>query len=169
MEQNNLAFVILCGIPCSGKSTWAAQVASKYILEKGTPVAIICKDDIRENLFGKDYTYSNENEKKVIDEYYKQLGRASAFKNALVILDNTHCKPSNIDSYFSIFKGMYSTGHVKIYVKFFDIPLWKAYVRNVLRKWKTGKYIPKKAIKGMHKAYKAIDQSKYKDLIFSEL
>jgi len=39
-------------------------------------------------------------------------------------------------------------------IKRFDIPLWKAHYRNIMRYLKTGKWIPIKVMNSMYKNYK---------------
>lgn len=53
------------GLPASGKTTWAQRTQEQYIKE-GKTCAIVCKDDIRENLASQGWTWSREGEKQVI-------------------------------------------------------------------------------------------------------
>jgi len=164
-ERDNLVLIILSGIPCAGKSTWSDLMTGYFYLKYEAPVIIISRDTIREAKYGKNYVFSKEREDEVTKEFYKQLGVASTCRSAVVILDNTHCRESYIDKYLTIFKGMHDNKKMEIYVKFLDIPLWKAYIRNIWRKLRTGKWIPFKAINAMKANYDRIDRTKYKHLI----
>jgi predicted kinase len=165
-EQDNLVLVILSGIPCAGKSIYSEKMTEWfYATYDRAPVITISRDAIREAKFGKNYKFSIEREEEVTKEFYKQLGIASTFKRVVIILDDTHCKESYIDKYLAIFRGMHNSKKMEIYVKFLDVPLWKAYVRNVWRKLKTGKWIPFKSINTMKRNYDRINREKYKHLI----
>lgn len=164
-ERDNLVLIILSGIPCAGKSTWVEENTLKFYDQHRCPIITISRDAIREALFGQNYKFSKQNEDAVTDEFYKQLGAAASFKSAIIIVDNTHCKETYIDKYLAIFRGMHETKKMKIYIKFFDIPLWKAYLRNIWRNFGTGKWIPPKVIKSMYRNYNKINRQKYKHLI----
>lgn len=140
--------VIPCGIPTSGKSTWIDRVIPTY--------TSISRDTIRYGMFGKDYKQNTEDEKLIT--HYFDVRVSVAIKNRRnIVLDNTHCKKSYLDAAIKRFEG---TGY-KIVVVFFDIPLWKAYLRNYKRKWMTGKWIPKHVIKQMYTNYKKINKNDY--------
>jgi hypothetical protein len=126
------------------------------------------KNTIREAKYVKNYIFSKERENEVTKEFYKQVGVASTFKSAVIILDDIHCKGSYIDKYLTIFKGMHSNKKMEIYIKFLDTPLWKAYIRNVWRNLRTGKWVPFSVIKTMNRNYKNIDKNKYKHLISND-
>lgn len=160
--KDNLIFIILCGIPCSGKSTWVKKNIDAIQDKYGKPVVVISRDTIRESTFDmKKYRYDDKGEKLVTEKFYKQLSHAINLKDAVVIIDNTHVKPARIDIYFKMFKAMIDNGAIKMYVKFFDIPLWKAKLRNFIRDWKTGKHIPAPVMEGMYANYKRLDKAKY--------
>jgi len=53
-------------------------------------------------------------------------------------------------------------------VKFIDVPLWKAYARNIWRNFKAGKWIPFNIIKAMYRNYNKINKDKYKHLISND-
>lgn len=165
-EKDNLVLIILSGIPCSLKSTWA-ESRVEYFFEKynSAPVIIISKDAIRLAKFGKGYSPDRKAEKLVDDEFFKQLGIAATFKSAVIILDNTHCKESFLDNYMSVFRGMFLNGKMEVYIKFFDVPLWKAQLRNIWRYLRTGKYVPYSMMKILNRNFNRIDREKYKHLI----
>lgn len=128
--------IILSGIPTSGKSTYAKKV--------GLPT-ISC-DKIREEIFGKHYQFSKQNEKLVWDTFYQLVNsQITSF-----IVDNTNCKQVYIDT---IQEHLCPQLNWKISVVKFDIPLWKAYYRNIKRYMFTGKYIPVDVLKNMKKNY----------------
>ena len=54
-----------------------------------------------------------------------------------IYLDNTHCKEKYINEILSKYKD-----HYNIKIKFFEIPLWWANIRNIVRRIQTGKWIP---------------------------
>lgn len=162
--KDNLVFIIMCGIPCSGKSTWVKNNLDELSKKYNAPVIVISRDIIRESLSPvREYQYVPSNESKVTHLFYRQLSHAINLKNAVVIIDNTHVKEGRIDTYFAMFKKMIDSGIVKIHIKFFDIPLWRAQVRNYIRKWKTGKWIPKDVVDNMYKNYIKLNRQKYKD------
>lgn len=166
--RDNLVLIILCGIPCSGKSTWTESMINRLYEHYGSaPVIVISRDEIRESLFDMSkYRYDNEREKLVTDRFYKQLSQAVTLKHAVIILDNTHVKPARINVYLQSFKSMIDNKTMKVYVKFFDIPLWKAKLRNIWRNFRTGKHIPNSVMNAMYSNYIKLDKSKYKDYAY---
>lgn len=142
---------ILVGIPCSGKSTYASIINNTFHLN----TYIISRDKTREAFFGKRYKQNNKQEIFIS----KQNTKALVFylmRGDNVILDNTHCKEKYIDEIIN----KYGKDN-KIEIKFFDIPLWKAHYRNIIRYFKTGKWIPIKIMNNMYKNYKQINRKKY--------
>lgn len=151
--------IILVGIPCSGKSTWANmfKYANAYIGYKTGVTEIISRDSIRLQLFGKNYKQHGEAEKRVTSTFNTLLhNRLSSHTCNIVVLDNTHCKESYISDIVYRYKDNYN-----IRVKFFDIPLWKAHWRNITRYLTTGKWIPIKVINQMYKNYNKINKQRY--------
>jgi predicted kinase len=143
----NNKIIILMGVPCSGKSTWArSRHLSTYI---------VSRDTIREEMFGKGYKMSSRNEDKVSWMFNYKVGLALANHN-IAVLDNTHCKEKYLDD---LIKRYEATCDIKI-VRF-PCPLWKALTRNVTRWLSTGKWIPPRVIMTMYKNYVAINLSKY--------
>jgi predicted kinase len=172
MEKDNLVLFILSGIPGSGKTTWIQQNTWKLYNKYCTPVVVISKDLIRDSLFKSDYNgveRTKEKEKKVSDLFYRQLGLAASFKSAVIIIDNTHCDESRINRYFQIFKNYHSAQKVEYKVVFFNTPFWKAHLRNIIRRLKTGKWISWKAMRAYYNRFKTIDQKKYKHLFPHDL
>jgi tRNA uridine 5-carbamoylmethylation protein Kti12 len=166
--KNNLVFIILSGIPCSGKTTWIKQNIDKIAERHDAPVTVISKDIIREEIYktGQQWKWDKEKERAVNDKFYKQLGQAATLQHAVVIVDNTHTSESRIDRYFNIFRSMILNGNIKVCVKFFDVPFYKAIMRNVLRRTKTGKWIPYEHMCNYHENYNKINKLKYAEDVY---
>src|SRR6478736_2225809 len=124
MEKDNLVLFILSGIPGSGKSTWVKEKVELLNDKYQRPVIVISKDAIRENLFRTTNFKDKVKEEKVTDIFYKQLGIASSFKSAVIIIDNTHCDESRINRYFQIFKNYHTAQKIEYKVVFFNTPFW---------------------------------------------
>lgn len=147
---------ILCGIPCSGKSTFANCVLG----EVDHPGIVLSRDSIRDkyNL----HQYTHESESKVTEYYNMQLDEVIQDSNVeFIILDNTYCKTKYIDYIINTF----SEEHF-VTIIFFDISLIKSYYRNIKRFLTTGKWIPFKIINNMYKSYNKIDKEKYEEYIY---
>lgn len=147
--------IIMSGIPCSGKSTWAR----KYQKHDYRYVQIISKDNIRKYLFGdlSKYKINNEDEKSVETEFQTMLYRAvtGEYPNTIII-DNTHCREKYLDQYIKTLKKGNS-----LYIKFIDCSLIKALFRNLVRKVLTRRWIPIKILKIMKSNYDHINRDKY--------
>ena len=153
---------ILCGIQCSGKSTYCEKL--DYFNKRHS--VVISRDYIRENYFEKPYIINNFNENRVTkifnDELNQWLNLYSRNAEPLwtIILDNTFCKEKYIDEIISKYGNVYN-----IEIKFFDISLIKAHYRNIIRRFKTGKWIPIKVLNQFYRNYKKINRNKYKQYI----
>jgi predicted kinase len=147
--------IILSGIPASGKSTWAWK--NGWHSQFGA--TIISRDDIRDKYFSKPYVYTKHNEKVVTDYFNYELERAIR-ENRNVILDNTFCREIYIDE---MLKQVQNENY-NVYIKFFDIPLWKAKWRAIKRRLQTGKDVPLDVIENMKSNYDKIRKEKYKNL-----
>lgn len=128
--------IILSGIPNSGKSTWA----------KNQKLKIISCDKLRLMFNNGKYKYNPELEKRVWDYFYYILNNAEID----FIVDNTNCKQGYINK---IKENLNKKLEWDVEIKRFDIPLWKAHYRNVIRYLKTGKWIPIKTINNFYKNY----------------
>jgi len=137
---------ILVGIPLAGKSTYTKKFPKSDI---------ISRDAIRLVFFGKDYQYTDKNEKKVT-EISKMLFDESIKEKKDILIDNTHCRESYVNDAIKMVPSEW-----EIEVRFFEIPLWKAYIRNVWRWIWKGKYIPIGVIRNMKKNFDKIDRKKY--------
>jgi hypothetical protein len=73
-----------------------------------------------------------------------------------IILNNTHCREKYIDEVIHEYKRK-----CNIRIKFFNIPLWQAHIKNVGRWLKTGKWIPIYIMNNMARNYRKINKGKY--------
>lgn len=144
--------IILSGIPNSGKSSFRGQKQfDSYI--------IICRDDVREHFWGKDYKYTRDNENrvtKICNETFETAVKAGVS----IIIDQTNCKHSYIDEWIKRCPKDYT-----IKIKFFDIKLYEAILRNIYRHIVSGKYIPLNVLFSMKKNYQKLDKKKYEHLL----
>jgi predicted kinase len=141
--------IILVGIPTSGKSTFAKSLEAEGWF-------VLSRDALREQIFGKGYKQNHKDE-EFITEMYERLLESAISENMNIVLDNTHCRNRYIQQAMNYFKG---TSYY-VYIKFFDIGLYHALYRNVIRYIKTGKWIPIKVIQNMYNSYKNINQYHY--------
>lgn len=136
---------IMCGPPCSGKSTYAKELA------KGKDCIRVNRDELRIMIKGH-YVCNNTIAEKIINKLIHIMIDEAILNNQDIVVDATHCKFSYmkdiLDSYGTIcpFK-----------VVLFDVPTWKLKMRNVLRYMKTGIWIPTKVIDNMVKNFKLLD------------
>jgi predicted kinase len=126
--------VILSGIPCSGKSTYIKKYVKNYW--------IVSCDDMR----GKNYKFSKENEDKIWNRFYDILNTA----HTNIVIDNTNCKKVFINR---IKQNLNPNLNWEIEIITFDINLFRAKIRNYFRYLKTGKYIPNTVMNNMYKNY----------------
>jgi predicted kinase len=141
---------ILVGIPTSGKSTWC-KVTRSY-----DTAVVISRDNIRLNYFGKYYEQHKAGEDRVTIIFNSQLEKAIK-QGSDIVFDNCHCREKYINELLPILID----NDYLIRIVYFDIPLWKAYYRNVKRWLLTGKYIPRSVIKSMKANYDKINRNKY--------
>lgn len=143
--------MILSGIPNSGKSTFTKQYQDSC--------SIISRDTIRDVFFSRPYIYTKQNEDKVTKISNHLFDNAVLGQNN-IILDNTHCKEKYIDEILRNIPEGYTPDII-----FFDCPLWKAHVRNIIRYIWRGKWIPIKVMNDMYKNYNKINRQKYEYLL----
>lgn len=142
---------ILCGIPCSGKSTY-----TEHAHRHGKHVQSVSRDELREVMYGKKYKFSKQKEDNITEVFDRCVNNSLDNKYIeRVILDNTHCKEGYIDSIIK----KYPQHTIKI--KFFEISLLKAHYRNIIRYFNTGKWIPIKVMNTMYRNYNKINKKKY--------
>lgn len=148
--------ILLVGIPNSGKSTFTNEYLSKNDWSRS-----ISRDTIRALHFGVDYKF-DYNTEEIITVYYNELlerylsNNTGFAKYTTIILDNTHIRERYIDEIIETYGKSFD-----IKIKFFDCSLTKAHIRNVIRYFKTGKWIPLKVINNMEKSYWKINRMKY--------
>lgn len=150
--------VILSGIPGSGKSTWA----EKYKSVNSWNTRIVSRDAIRENAFPKPYIYTKQNE-DTVTRMFDILLNSYLIDGLDVIIDNTNCKNVWIRNYLKTISENFPK--YKVYIKYFDVSLWKAAWRAYWRKRRTGKDVPYSVIKDMHRSFKKMDRSQFKEII----
>jgi len=83
--------IITQGLPASGKTTWATQ----WQQEEPSSREIVCRDDIRQELFGqnrKTYTYTKTKEQKVT-EYQTELIQKYTRRGLDVCVADTNLNP----------------------------------------------------------------------------
>jgi tRNA uridine 5-carbamoylmethylation protein Kti12 len=139
--------LILRGIPTSGKSTFAKEYIDRLWKYDHRKVVVISCDEIRYEMYGKDYKFCQEKEKAVWKKFYNDVFEA-AKANQYIIIDNTNIKLS----YINRIKEMLVDRYV-ILIKEFPISTRKAYYRNIMRFIFTGKFIPWNVIRGMQQGY----------------
>lgn len=106
-------FIIVRGIPASGKSTWAKQ----WVLEDPNNRVRVNQDDIR-NMLGKYWVPSRESLVKAIQD--------DAITEALthgynIVVDNTNMNKATLDHYAKLCKKYEE--YIIVYKDFFDTPL----------------------------------------------
>lgn len=151
----NKQIYVLVGISYSGKTSWIKHFEKYKLMD----AKVLSRDDIRDKY--KLHQYTTESESKVTEYFDKLLNEAILDdKIQNIVLNNTHCKTKYIEYIVN------SLGHDNtIIIIFFDIPLYKAYYRNIIRWFKTDKWIPFKTINDMYKSYNKIDKEYYKELL----
>lgn len=152
--------LILSGIPCAGKSTYAMSHLSN---NRGWDIAWISRDNIRWQMDKSNYQHTKSNEKQVTKEFYKRLVEA-ADEGRDIIIDNTNCTEKYLNEFINFFDAKYPEYNVA--VKFFDISFIKALIRDFIRSWNTDKSIPYKVMWRMYKNYNKINRDKYESYLF---
>lgn len=155
-EQKKLILICMIGAPCSGKSTWIEKWAPILYTRHQTNVIVISRDNIRDSLFGKKYKQNTVDEQAVTRKFYEQLSTCATLEHGIIILDNCHMNPNYLKEYYYTFHHLINSGKMEFYIEFFQIPLWKARVRNFRRRLRTGKWIPDKVLKSFYNPYRYI-------------
>lgn len=106
----------------------------------------ICRDAVRVQMADGKYVFNPALEDKVTKEINSMIAIATANKGCNVVIDQTNCK----SGYLKAFVDKFSPTH-DIQIIVLHEPLWKLYIRNIWRYLGTGKWIPFKVIKTMHK------------------
>lgn len=157
--------LILVGIPNSGKSTYAKKLIKTF---SHKPFRIVSRDAIRMVAFNlsryNDYKFTRENELRVTKIHQHILDDYTKTKQNIII-DNTNCKEGYIDEYVTYFERK---GYI-IKIKYFDVSLAKAQVRNIKRGLFNRKYIPYSVLVQMKTNYDNLNRSKYKEYEYANL
>ncbi|HRX44346.1 MAG TPA: AAA family ATPase [Candidatus Dojkabacteria bacterium] len=147
----NKKIILLCGVSCSGKSTFASTTVrhnpDRYI--------VVNRDKIRELLYGyteqsvHEYYSRNDFNKleKQVTKYEDNIIRQGLADNKTVIVDATHLKRE----YLQRFKFW----NVPVELEFFDVDLELAISRDSNRNRTVGKEV----IERQHKKYKSLRES----------
>ena len=134
---------ILCGIPGSGKSTWARKQIENYGMDK---VAWISRDQIRFNLVKPNEEYfSRENE--VVDIFVNEIQKAINNRTPFVLADATHL---NRKSRTQLLNQLVLNETSVLYV-YFDVPLSIALERNAKRQGR--ERVPDSVIEKMYYSF----------------
>lgn len=134
---------ILCGVPGSGKSTWAR----KQVEELDGKGIIISRDVIRFSMLGDDDAYF-AHEDEVFNEFIKKIQEAiNDQEHTSIFIDATHLNEKNRNKVLSRVWHMKDDVVIGVY---FDIPLEECLRRNALR---TGRaLVPETVIKNMYES-----------------
>lgn len=134
---------MLCGVPGSGKSTWAREQVVK-LDGKGI---IISRDVIRFSMLGDDDAYF-AHEDEVFDEFIKEIQEAiNDQEHTSIFIDATHLNEKNRNKVLSRVWRMKDDVVIGVY---FDIPLEECLRRNAQR---TGRaLVPETVIKNMYES-----------------
>ena len=134
---------ILCGIPGSGKSTWARKQVEDYGTDK---LAWISRDKIRFNLVKPDEEYfSRENE--VISIFVDEIQKAIDNGTPFVLADATHLNRKNR---LQLLNQLVLNNTSVRYV-YFDVPLSVALERNSKRQGR--ERVPDSVIEKMYYSF----------------
>jgi tRNA uridine 5-carbamoylmethylation protein Kti12 len=131
--------IILIGLPASGKSIFAQQIA-KNLIGKGQKVSIIDTDKIRFDLFGPDF--NPDQELQVIETKHKQIAKVLK-PNSIVIVDDMHYYASMRHEMYILakkVKGLYIAVEIQT-------PMEQCIIWNTAR----GSPIPNTVIQDIHK------------------
>ena len=134
---------MLCGVPGSGKSTWARKKIEELGSEK---VDLVSRDKIRFSKLapGEDY-FSHEDE--VMDDFIAQIQNDIDDRIPYIIADATHL---TIKSRCQVLERLRLTGVFVNYVCF-EVPLDAAIQRNNLRQGR--ELVPETVIVNMFNCY----------------
>lgn len=134
---------ILCGIPGSGKSTWARKQIENYGTDK---MVWISRDKIRFNLVKPDEEYfSRENE--VVSIFVDEIQKAIDNRTPFVLADATHL---NRKSRCQLLNQLVLDNTSVCYV-YFDVPLSVALERNAKRQGR--ERVPDSVIEKMYRSF----------------
>jgi len=142
--SENKEFYIMCGIPGSGKSTFAKRIAEIYEKYENS-IEIISRDDIRFSLIKPGEEYFSK-EKEVFSTYIEKL-KKSLKENNVTIADATHLNFASRKKLLTpLVKDL---KNVDIFLVKMETSLETALERNEKRKG-TDRYVPRDVIKRMY-------------------
>lgn len=142
--MKNIRLFLLCGVPGSGKSTWARERIAKY---DGT---IISRDTIRFELLERKGGSYFDHEDEVIDLFIRAIkGNLKILYPHDVYVDATHLTKRSRDQ---IMRKL-NLENVMTIAVWFDVPVEICQARNKMREGLA--VVPEDTINGMYKrAYK---------------
>lgn len=133
--------IIMCGIPGSGKSTWARE----YV--KNHEAAYVSRDEIRFSLVQEGEEYFSK-EKEVFKTFVNKIKFWLRF-NPVVVVDATHLNPA---SRLKLFNALDVTTSMQIEIVWVKVSLETALAQNELRKG-TRAYVPQEVIRNMYNKF----------------
>lgn len=134
---------LLCGIPGSGKSYWAEEMA----VSLGSDAIIISRDKIRFSLLKNDDNYFSK-ENAVFAQFVKKINDCIANQIPYIFIDATHI---SIASRAKILKRLQIPAGTELSVEVFNTSLQTCLKRNNKR---TGRaLVPESAIKSMSHSF----------------
>lgn len=139
--QNPIECFLLVGIPASGKTTYAKQLATV------TGSIVLSTDEIRKKLYGSENIQGNW--KEIESELHESIKRYTALKMP-VIVDATHTKPEHRKPLLKL------SSHIKWSCYWLDPDLTKCLERNRQR----SRIVPTHVIKTMYKQLKLTPPTK---------
>ena len=135
-----MKIVVLQGIPCSGKSTWARE-----FVKNKTDWAIVNRDSIR--LSRGDYWIPTQED--YISKLEEYAVKAALESNLNVIIDATNLNPKTITKWQYISE----TTDSEIEFKFFDVSVKEAIARDIKRGKEGGISVGDRVIKDFYNKY----------------
>lgn len=141
MNKHVPTLYLMCGIPASGKSTYARKLAEK------TGAAYVSRDEIRFSLLKDEEDYF-AHEDEVLNIFYSRINEALASKNSC-IADATHLsKKSRLQTLNQI-----KCKDISIILIIMETPLLECLKRNEKRVGRTK--VPETAIGNMYLSLRA--------------
>lgn len=152
------------GLPASGKTTWAKQMVDlgKRI---GVDVVRINNDDIRDELFGKDFDWTPALEKQVKATRMARLDQALR-DGKWVILDNTYLNMKTLNAMRQFFKEKFPKIPL-VEVDFRDVPVHTCIDRDHDRQKRGERFVGAGVILKMAHEAGLTDENKFKDIDWS--
>jgi predicted kinase len=152
MERRMKTIMILKGIPCSGKSTWAMNYLKKHPNE----VKRVNKDELRWMLNGTIGDFEDEKIVLAIRDFTIEKALSSGFS---VIVDDTNFKDKHFYAICDVAKRV---GNIRVFEKFFRVDLKEALKRNATREHP----VPESIIIGMFENNVKGKEVELRDLYF---